>query len=184
MVIPRLHAPLESYDEVVRRASTPFAGPAIFSAAGHSALNAECGRTLVTTMVITGRTRVNRIAEQPGHAQPVRVSWIRPLDRRANEWRGGPEFIRQNGVFKDVFNLVGNPTTKRRILYLVGTKHPMRFLQNNRALSSVLKDAPTAARFHEAYADRFQTVAQYLTVRDLVVEVVDLAVLVPGMGAR
>lgn len=99
------------------------------------------------------------------------------------EWRGGPESIRQNGVFKDLFNLVGNPTTKRRILYLVGTKHAMRFLQNNRALSSVLKDAPTAARFYEAYGDRFQTVAQYYaTVRDLV-EVVDLAGLVPGLGA-
>ena len=91
--------------------------------------------------------------------------------------------IRQNGVFKDLFNLVSNPTTKRRILYLVGTKHTMRFLQNNRALSSVLKDAPTAARFHDAYGDRFQTVAQYYaTVRDLV-EVVDLAGLVPGLGA-
>jgi hypothetical protein len=99
------------------------------------------------------------------------------------EWRGGPESIRQNGVFKDLFNLVGNPTTKRRILYLAGTQHVMRFLQNNRALSSVLKDAPTAARFHEAYGDRFHTVAQYYaTVRDLV-EVVDLAGLVPGLGS-
>lgn len=100
------------------------------------------------------------------------------------EWRGGPESIRQNGVFKDLFNLVSSQTTKRRMLYLVGTKHPMRFLQNNRALRSVLKDASMATRFHEAYGDRFQTVGQYYaTVRDLV-EVVDLVGLVPGLSAR
>ena len=109
-------------------------------------------------------------------------------DRRVAEfkfilWRGGPESIRQNGVFKDLFNLVSNPTTKRRVLYLVGTKHATRFLQNNRALSSVLKDAPTAARFYEIYGDRFQTVGQYYAaVRDSV-EIVDLAGLVPGLGA-
>jgi len=99
------------------------------------------------------------------------------------EWRGGPESIRQDGVFKDLFNLVSNPTAKRRILYLVGTKHPMRFLQNNRALSSVLKDAPTAARFRQMYGERFQTVGQYYaTVRDQV-EIVDLVGLVPGLRA-
>jgi hypothetical protein len=58
----------------------------------------------------------------------------------------------------------------------------MRFLKNNRALSSVLRGAPTAARFHEVYGDRFQTVAQYYaTVRDLV-EVADLAGVVPGLA--
>jgi hypothetical protein len=60
----------------------------------------------------------------------------------------------------------------------------MRFLENRRALSSVLsKDAATAARFQEIYGDRFQTVREYYaTVRDLV-EIVDLAGLVPGLTA-
>ncbi|MES2209266.1 MAG: hypothetical protein V4515_03675 [Chloroflexota bacterium] len=100
------------------------------------------------------------------------------------EWRGGPESIRQNGVFKDLFGLASNPTKKRRVLYLVGTKHPVRFLENRRALSSVLsKDAATAARFREIYGDRFQTVREYyMTVRDLV-QIVDLVGLVPGLTA-
>ena len=40
------------------------------------------------------------------------------------EWRGGPESIRQNGVFADLFNLANSPTKKRRVLYLVGTAIP------------------------------------------------------------
>lgn len=47
----------------------------------------------------------------------------------------------------------------------------------------MLKDAPTAARFRQIHGDRFRTVGQYYaTVRDLV-EIVDLAGLVPGLGA-
>jgi hypothetical protein len=100
------------------------------------------------------------------------------------EWQGGPESIRQNGVFKDLFDLASNPTTKRRILYLVGLTHPMRFLTNKRALSSVLKDAGTARRFRELYGDQFLTVRDYFeTVRDRV-EIVDLAGLVPGLTTR
>lgn len=109
-------------------------------------------------------------------------------DRRVAEfkftgWRGGSETIRQNGVFKDLFNLVSNPTHKRRVLYLVGIKHATRFLQNNRALASVLKDAPTATRFRAVHGDRFETVGEYYaTVRDLV-DIVDLVGLVPGLTA-
>jgi hypothetical protein len=36
------------------------------------------------------------------------------------EWRGGPESIRQNSVFVDLFNLVNADTEKRRVLYVVG----------------------------------------------------------------
>jgi hypothetical protein len=37
---------------------------------------------------------------------------------------------------------VSNPTTKAKYLYVVGKDIPMRFLENCRALASVLKDAP------------------------------------------
>jgi hypothetical protein len=101
------------------------------------------------------------------------------------EWRGGPESIRQNTVFVDLFNLASNPTTKRKELYLVGTAIPLRFLQNRRALSSVLsKDVATATRFRALHGDRFTTVGDYYrTVRDEV-DIVDLVGLVPGLTSR
>jgi len=33
-------------------------------------------------------------------------------------WRGGAESIRQNGIFKDYFELLNEPTEKRKYLYL------------------------------------------------------------------
>lgn len=99
-------------------------------------------------------------------------------------WRGGPESIRQNQLFKDLFYLVSRPTTKRRYLYVVGKARPMHF-EHGRALSSVLsKDAATAARFRAMYGDQFRTVSEYYaTVRHLV-EIVDLSGLVPGLEAE
>lgn len=100
------------------------------------------------------------------------------------EWRGGPESIRQNSLFKDLFYLASNTTSKRRVLYVVGAARPLHFLEHGRALTSVLsKDAATALRFREMHGDRFRTVREYYaTVRDLV-EIADLAGLVPGLSA-
>ena len=117
----------------------------------------------------------------------------RPYDLETDErvaefkftaWRGGPESIRQNQLFKDLFYLVSRPTTKRRYLYVVGKARPMHFFEHGRALTSVLsKDAATEARFRAMYGDQFRTVREYYaTVRHLV-QIVDLADLVPGLGA-
>lgn len=110
-------------------------------------------------------------------------------DRRVAEfkftsWRGGPEPIRQNQLFKDLFYLVTRPTPKRRFMYVVGKARPMHFLEHGRALRSVLsKDVATAERFRAIYGDQFKTVREYFaTVRHLV-EIVDLAEVVPGLGA-
>jgi hypothetical protein len=108
---------------------------------------------------------------------------LRVAEFKFIEWRGGPESIRQNGLFADLFNLANSPTSKRRVLYLVGTAIPLRFLENRRALASVMsKDAALATRFKAAHGDRFRTVRDYYdTVRGQV-EIVDLADLVPGLA--
>jgi hypothetical protein len=97
-------------------------------------------------------------------------------------WRGGAESIRQNSLFVDLFNLVTAGTEKRRVLYVVGSREPLRFLNNRRALTSVLsKNAAVASRFRELHGDRFVTVRDYYaTVRDLV-QIVDLADTVPEL---
>lgn len=64
-------------------------------------------------------------------------------DRRIAEfkfiqWRGGPESIRQNGLFKDFFYLAEADASKERYLYVLGLEYPLRFLNGRRALSSIL----------------------------------------------
>jgi hypothetical protein len=98
------------------------------------------------------------------------------------EWRGGSESIRQNNVFIDLFNLAQADTNKRRVLYVVGKDKPLRFLQNRRALSSVLsRNGAAAARFRAAHGDRFLTVRDYYDAMSDRVEIVDLAELVPAL---
>ena len=108
---------------------------------------------------------------------------LRVAEFKFTGWRGGPESIRQNQLFKDLFYLVSRPTAKRRCLYVVGKVRPMHFLEHGRALTSVMsKDAATAERFRAIYGDQLRTVREYFaTVRDLV-EIVDLADVVPGLG--
>ncbi len=108
---------------------------------------------------------------------------LRVAEFKFIEWRGGPESIRQNGLFIDLFNLASADTSKRRVLYIVGKEHPVRFLENRRALSSVLsKDAATAARFKERHGGTFRTVRDYYeSVRDIV-EIVDLRDVVPAFS--
>src|SRR5665811_1387040 len=77
-------------------------------------------------------------------------------------WQGGPESIRQNGLFIDLFRLAGADTDKRRLLYVVGERQPLRFLNGRRSLKSVLSRNASAARsFQDFYGRRFSTVGEY-----------------------
>ena len=110
-------------------------------------------------------------------------------DRRIAEfkfidWRGAADAGRQNSLFADVFSVASQATRKRRIVYVLGTEHPMRFLRGGRAISSVLgQSAKTRRRFHEEYGEgTFSTVRDYwATVSDLV-EIADLRELVPPLA--
>jgi hypothetical protein len=100
------------------------------------------------------------------------------------DWRGGSESIRQNKLFIDLFTLASADTPKRRVLYVVGRAIPLRFLNNRRAVKSVLsKNDAVASRFRELHGGAFLTVRDYYaTVRDIV-EIVDLADIVPELRA-
>lgn len=108
---------------------------------------------------------------------------LRVAEFKFIEWRGGSETIRQNGLFADLFNLVADHTTKRKVLYVVGDEHPNRFLNNQRALASVMsRNSLLARRFRAEYGDRFATVREYYEcVRDEV-KIVDLAKTVPALA--
>jgi hypothetical protein len=110
-------------------------------------------------------------------------------DRRIAEfkfidWRGGPESIRQNSLFIDVFNLATADTEKRREMYVVGKDTPMRFLTNHRAIRSVLsKNRAVADRFATLHGERFRVVSEYYaSIRDRVT-IIDLRDVVPNWPA-
>lgn len=87
---------------------------------------------------------------------------LRVAEFKFIRWRGGPESIRQNSIFKDHVLLALNPTPKRKYLYLLGIEHAMRFFQGGRALSSVLsRDNKLQSLFFERFGNQFGTVREY-----------------------
>lgn len=92
------------------------------------------------------------------------------------DWRGGAESIRQNGIFKDFFALAEYETAKRKYLYVVGTKHPLKFLNGGRALTSVLSRHPKIhAYIKEKYGEDVVTVSDYYEIQKSSVEIVDIS---------
>jgi len=109
-------------------------------------------------------------------------------DRRVAEfklttWRGGAEPVRQNELFADVFHLAETDTPKRRELYLTELQRPLRFLNNRRALKSVLSKSAVAEEFYARHGDNYTVVRDYWQdVRDRII-VIDVTTLVPAIAA-
>ena len=97
------------------------------------------------------------------------------------QWRGGPEAIRQNGLFKDFFYLAECETTKERWLYLLGLQRPLSFLTGRRALKSILtKDQRLRDDFRELYGEEFTVARDYYAYRRDRVQLGDLRRIVPA----
>jgi hypothetical protein len=91
-------------------------------------------------------------------------------------WRGGPESIRQNSIFKDFFLLAEAPTSKRKYLYLLGTQEALKFLNGGRAMSSVLSRGDKVKElFVERFGDRFARVRDYYQNHQQEVTIVDVS---------
>ncbi len=67
---------------------------------------------------------------------------LRVAEYKFIDWKGGAESIRQNGIFKDFYNLAESETDKMKYLYVIGTKYPLKFFNGKRALTSVLDRQP------------------------------------------
>jgi hypothetical protein len=91
-------------------------------------------------------------------------------------WRGGPESIRQNSVFKDYLLLAEHPTKKRKHLYLLGTEHALKFFRGGRALSSVLsRNGKLQSMFLNRFGEKFRTVGDYYATHAAAVEIQDVS---------
>jgi hypothetical protein len=78
-------------------------------------------------------------------------------------WRGKAETIRQNNIFKDFFELAESGSTKRKYLYVLDTKFPLKFFNARRALTSVLsKNEAVRDRFRDKFGTQYKRVHEYL----------------------
>lgn len=111
---------------------------------------------------------------------------LRVAEFKFINWRGGPEAIRQNTLFVDLFNLANSPTTKQREMYVVGKEQPLRFLNNNRSIRSVLsKHSSTQVRFDQRHgSDQFTTVRQYWATIEHSIDLIDLRHRVPAFAGE
>jgi hypothetical protein len=65
-------------------------------------------------------------AGNTGKAFDLETNW-QVAEFKFIQWRGGPESIRQNSIFKDFYWLSEAETSKERYLYVVGLAHPLKF---------------------------------------------------------
>jgi hypothetical protein len=78
------------------------------------------------------------------------------------KWRGNADTIRENSVFKDFYLLEQAPNHHRKYLYLLGTKHALKFLRGGRALSSVMsRNEKLKRNFEERFGSTYRTVGEY-----------------------
>ena len=96
------------------------------------------------------------------------------------EWRGGPESIRQNTLFVDIFHLAQDTTDRRKVAYLTNLEYPLRFLQGRRALRSVLsRNASAAKEFAAVHGEHFSVVSEYWKSLNGTVQLVDVTEIAP-----
>ena len=97
-------------------------------------------------------------------------------------WRGGSEAIRQNSLFKDFYGLAEHDSPKSKHLYVLGTEHPLRFPNGQRAINSVLsRNAKILAEFRARYPE-YQVVRDYYLPRRDLVAIEDVTSMLPGLA--
>lgn len=97
-------------------------------------------------------------------------------------WRGGAESIRQNGIFKDFFNLESFETEKKKCLYLLGDEHALKFFNGRRSLRSVLeKDEAMRTRFIKKHGESYKLVREYYHAHAGSVQIIDLSQQLPEL---
>jgi hypothetical protein len=97
-------------------------------------------------------------------------------------WQGGPETIRQNSLFKDFYELAEAETDKKRYLYVLGLKYPLKFFNGRRSLKGVLsRNIKLASQFRQRYGNRFKVVCEYYQHRKELVSLIDLTDIVPEL---
>lgn len=111
-------------------------------------------------------------------------------DRRIAEfkfirWQGGPETIRQNGLFKDFFSLAEyDSSSRKKELYVLGIEHPLKFFNGGRSLATVLQNVRFYEEFRATVGDEFKTVGDYYRSRKERVAIRDASAWLSGLDSN
>jgi hypothetical protein len=109
---------------------------------------------------------------------------IRVAEFKFIDWQGGAETIRQNSIFKDFFELAEYETSKEKYLYVVDTRHPIKFFTSRRSIASVLSRQPQLmVRLKEKYGGSVKTVNDYFEQNKNKVHICDVSSHI-GRGVR
>lgn len=101
---------------------------------------------------------------------------LRVAEYKFIDWKGGAESIRQNGIFKDFYELAEYPTNKSKYLYVVGTKYPMKFFNGGRALTTVLsRNQRVLHHIQSVYGESINKVSDYYALKKNEVAIVDVS---------
>ncbi|MET4695233.1 hypothetical protein [Endozoicomonas lisbonensis] len=96
------------------------------------------------------------------------------------DWQGGAETIRQNGLFKDFYNLAEFETEKEKKHYVVGTHYPLKFFNGGRALTSVLSKQPGIIRaIQNKYGNTVSKTRDYFAIHKKSVQIIDVTPYLP-----
>lgn len=95
-------------------------------------------------------------------------------------WRGGAESIRQNGIFKDFYNLVENgDDSRKRCLYVLDTEIPLKFFNSRRSMKSILSRNQKIKTEFESKHGNIEYVNQYYNKFKHMVEIIDIKKHIP-----
>lgn len=100
---------------------------------------------------------------------------FRVAEYKFMDWQGSADTIRENGLFKDFYELAEYETTKRRYLYVVGTDIPLKFLKGGRALTSVLSRRPKILAHINTKYPEVKRVCDYYALKRNEVKICDVA---------
>ncbi len=91
-------------------------------------------------------------------------------------WQTKSNVIRQNGLFKDLYQLAEYPTTKRKFMYVLDTAQPLKFLNGRRALRSIMsRHRPLWESFQATYGEKYTRVREYYAIKRDLVNVVGMS---------
>lgn len=107
---------------------------------------------------------------------------LRVAEFKFINWKGGSESVRENSIFKDFVSLDLSDSPKKKCLYSLGVSHVLKFMNGQRAISSVVSgNARLAQNFKTRYADQFSTVREYYSERSAQIEIIDISDWVPEL---
>jgi hypothetical protein len=78
--------------------------------------------------------------------------------------------------------MVEHPSMKQKVMYVIGTHYPLKFLNSGRALNSVMsRNRKLWDGFVARYGDTLSTVADYYLLKKADFSLVDVSSFVPGL---